>query len=235
MHSTRYADRDEAGTVLAGALSGYAGRHGVLVLGLPRGGVPVAARVASALRAELDIVVVRKLGLPRRPELAMGAIAGVGDAIEVVHNAVVLSHAAVSAEDFEAVYRREAVELRRRETAYRAGRPRSTVAGKVVIIVDDGLATGSTMRAAIGAVSRQRPAKIVAAAPAGARDTCEALREEVDEVVCPRMPEPFMAVGQAYRDFDQTSDEDVRRVLANYPSPLSRKLPTGDGEKPRPA
>ncbi len=210
-----YADRDEAGRVLAAHLGGYAGRDDVVVLGLPRGGIPVAARVAAALGAPLDVLVVRKLGLPGRPELAMGAIAGVGDAVEVVRNDRVLAQVGVSQDAFDDVHRREVVELRRREVTYRDGRAPVPMHGRVVIVVDDGLATGSTMRAAVAAVGRQHPARLVVAVPAGSVEACKALREEVDDVVCAWTPRPFFAVGQAYRDFSQTGDAQVPRALAD--------------------
>lgn len=213
-----YADRAEAGQVLAEELAGYGDdRTDIIVLGLPRGGVPVAASVASALGAALDVLVVRKLGLPGRPELAMGAIAGVGDAVEVVRNERVLTGAAVTDEAFDEVYRQEKTELRRRETAYRDGREAARVGGRVVIVVDDGLATGSTMRAAVAAVRRRHPSRLVAAVPVGSARTCETLRQEVDDMVCAWTPEPFHAVGQAYRDFSATSDEEVRQALGAHP------------------
>lgn len=208
-----YTDRDEAGRELAGRLTAYLGRDDVVVLGLPRGGVPVAAPVAAALGAPLDVVVVRKLGLPGQPELAMGALAGVGDAVEVVRNERVLALAEVSDEAFREVHDRELVELRRREQAYREGRPAAPVRDRVVLLVDDGLATGSTMRAAVAAVRRQQPESIVVAVPVGAADTCEALRRDAEEVVCGWTPASFGAVGQAYRDFRATGDEQVRALL----------------------
>jgi predicted phosphoribosyltransferase len=206
--------------VLAEQLTRFAGpsaddRADVLVLGLPRGGVPVAARVATALGAPLDVLVVRKLGLPGHPELAMGAIAGVGDTVELVRNDTVLGRTPVPDDAFDDVHRREVTELRRRETAYRDGRAAAPIRGRVVIVVDDGLATGSTMRAAVAAVRRQQPARLVVAVPVGAHATCEALREEVEEVVCVWNPEPFLAVGQAYLEFSATSDDQVRRTLAD--------------------
>lgn len=208
-----YDDRAEAGQELAGHLSGYAGRDDVVVLALPRGGVPVAAPVARALRAPLDVLVVRKLGVPGQPEVAMGAIAGVGDDVEVVRNERVLAVARVGEDAFHAVYERELQELRRREAAYRGGRPAAAVRGAVTVVVDDGLATGSTMLAAVAAVRHHGPARLVVAVPVGAAETCASLREQADEVVCGWMPEPFYAVGQAYRDFNQTEDDEVRAAL----------------------
>lgn len=218
-----YADRVEAGAVLAQQLRHYAGRDDVVVLGLPRGGVPVAARVATVIGAALDVLVVRKLGLPWHPELAMGAIAAVGDTVEVIRNEQVLAGYAVAAGAFDEVYQRELAELRRREKAYRQGRPPVTVRDRVVIIVDDGLATGATMRAAAAALRRQEPRRVVVAVPVAAPATCAALRDhvdEVDEVVCAAQPEPFCAVGQAYRDFSATQDDEVRRLLAGEAGPV---------------
>jgi putative phosphoribosyl transferase len=209
-----YADREEAGRALAVVLRGYAGRDDLLVLGLPRGGVPVAARVAAALAAPLDVLVVRKLGLPSQPELAMGAIAGVGETVEVIRNEQVLAGAGVSSDAFDRVCREELRELRRREQAYRDKAPALPVRDKVVIVVDDGLATGSTMRAAIAALRRQRPRRLVVAVPVAAAQTCERLRAEVDEVYCPWTADHFLAVGRGYRDFSATSDDEVRRLLA---------------------
>jgi putative phosphoribosyl transferase len=210
----RFADRVDAGRELASLLGDYAGRADVVVLGLPRGGVPVAAEVARALGATLDVLIVRKLGVPSHPELAMGAIAAVGDAIEVVTNDVVRARLGISDADFDAVRRRELAELRRRTSAYRGDRAPPAVTGQVVIIVDDGLATGSTMRAAVAAVRRQHPARLVVAVPVGAARTCATLRREVDEVVCARFPEPFHAVHQGYLDFSQTRDEEVLAILS---------------------
>lgn len=211
--TTPFADRDEAGHALTTELISYAGRDDVVVLGLPRGGVPVAAPVARALQASLDVLVVRKLGLPGQPEVAMGAIAGVGDSVQLVRNERVLAMVSVPEKDFQAVHERELHELRRREAAYREGRPAVVVRDKVVVLVDDGLATGSTMLAAVAAVRRQEPARLVVAVPVGSADTCAALRRDADEVVCGWMPEPFYAVGQGYRDFSATEDDEVRAVL----------------------
>jgi len=206
-----YADRLAAGGALARELGRYAERRDLLVLGLPRGGMPVAARVAQALLAPLDAVVVRKLGLPDQPELAMGAVAVLGDRLEVVRTARLAADS--TDEQFEAALRRESQELRRRQRAYRGDRPPPSVAGRTVIIVDDGLATGATMRAAVAAVRRGRPEAIVVAVPIGARDTCVLLAAEVDEVICPWTPADFTAVGQGYRDFSATADDEVRAVL----------------------
>lgn len=219
-----YADRIAAGRALAAQLTAYEGNAtDVLVLGLPRGGVPVAAVVAAELGASLDVLVVRKLGLPHYPELAMGAIAGVGDTVELVRNEPVLARAPVTMDAFDAVYQREVTELRRRMTAYRGGRPPVPIDGRVVIVVDDGLATGSTMRAAVAAVRRQQPARLVVAVPIASRTACAELGKEVDDVVCTWTPEPFHAVGQGYRDFSPTSDDEVRRALAAAGRPAGRK------------
>jgi predicted phosphoribosyltransferase len=207
-----YRNREDAGRALARALTAaHAGRPDVIVLALPRGGVPVGAEVARALGAPLDVLLVRKLGVPGHEELAMGAIADGG--VRVV-NEDVLRALRVPVDAVEAVALEEGQELQRRARAYRGGRPAPDLRGRTVILVDDGLATGSTMRAAVAAVRRQGPARVVVAVPVGAEDTCEALRREADEVVCPRTPEPFYAVGAWYRDFLQTTDEEVRELLA---------------------
>jgi predicted phosphoribosyltransferase len=207
----RFADRREAGRALAARLAAYAGRPDVLVLGLPRGGVPVAFEVARALRAPLDVFLVRKLGLPGREELAMGAIATGGG---VLLNDEVVQALGVPEEVIEAVAAAERQELRRREQLYRDGRPAPDVRGKTVILVDDGLATGTSMRAALRALRRQGPGRLIVAVPVGAAETCEELHGEADEVVCARAPCPFYSVGQWYEDFTQTSDEEVHDLLA---------------------
>ncbi|WP_248257016.1 phosphoribosyltransferase [Georgenia sp. EYE_87] len=209
-----YADRREAGWVLADELREYAGRDDVVVLGLPRGGVPVAAIVARALGAPLDVVVVRKLGVPGQPELAMGAITGVGDSLVVVRNETVLAHTRVGEEAFRRVLDAETAELRRREKLYRGDRPRLPVRGKIALVVDDGLATGSSVRAAIAALRREEPARLVVAVPVGSASSCAVVAREADEVVCAWAPEPFYGVGQGYYDFSQTSDAEVRDALA---------------------
>jgi putative phosphoribosyl transferase len=205
-----YADRREAGGSLAGLLQHYADRDDVLVLALPRGGVPVAFEVATALNAPLDVFLVRKLGTPGHRELAMGAIASGG--VRVLNDDVV-RYLGITDDQIDAVARDEQAELERREEAYRKGRTPPALRDRVVILVDDGLATGSTMRAAVQAVKQQHPSRVVVAVPVGAGDTCEELRASADEVVCGRMPTPFSAVGQWYQNFDQTTDEEVRELL----------------------
>jgi predicted phosphoribosyltransferase len=210
--STRFRDRADAGRQLARHLGAYAGRDDVVVLGLPRGGVPVAAEVARALGVPLDVFLVRKLGVPGHDELAMGAIASGG--VRVVNRDVVEA-AGVSAEQMEAASAREARELERREAAYRGDRAPPDVAGKTGVLVDDGLATGSTMRAAVEALKEQGAGEIVVAVPVAARQTCEELSRHVDAIVCARTPEPFYAVGLWYDDFAQTTDDEVRQLLGN--------------------
>jgi putative phosphoribosyl transferase len=217
-----YADRLDAGRVLGTAVREALGRDPPcgtppsLVLGLPRGGVPVAVGVARAMNARLDVIVVRKLGLPGRPELAMGAIADVGDSVEIIRNEAVVTRGSVPPEAFDDVYRREVLELRRRVAAYRGSRVAAPVHDRTVIVVDDGLATGSTMRAAVAAVRRGGPARLVVAVPVGSPAVCDALRRVADEVICALTPESFLAVGQAYRDFAQTTDEEVGEILDGY-------------------
>jgi erythromycin esterase-like protein/predicted phosphoribosyltransferase len=205
-----FQDRREAGRVLAGLLERYRGRPGVLVLGLPRGGVPVAYEVATALGAPLDVFLVRKLGVPGHEEVAMGAIASGGT---LVLNEDVIRGLDIGPEVVQRVAEREGRELLRREQAYRQGRPAPELAGATVIVVDDGLATGASMRAAVQALRRLRPARIVVAVPAAPESTCRELEAVVDEVVCATTPTPFLAVGESYWDFTQTTDEEVRDLL----------------------
>ena len=211
---SRFRDRRHAGQVLgwrlveAGVLDRFPGPR--VVLGLPRGGVPVAGEVARILAAPLDVFLVRKLGVPGQEELAMGAIASGGGR---VLNQPVIERLGIPAGDVEAVASREAGILREREQAYRDDRPPVDVRGATVIVVDDGLATGASMRAALQAIRAREPAAVVVAVPVGSFDTCRALRSQADEVVCVRMPDRFLAVGQAYVDFSPTDDDEVRAVL----------------------
>ena len=205
-----FRDRVDAGKALALQLTKYAGLPNVIVLALPRGGVPVAYEVARALGAQLDVFIVRKLGVPGHEEYAMGAVAS-GD-VRVLNDDVIkglsLSNAAI-----ERVTEREIAELHRRERLYRGDRSEPNLTGQIAILVDDGLATGSTMRAAVKALARRGPAKTVVAVPIAAPDTCRELAREVDEVVCAVTPEPFHAVGLWYSDFTQTTDEEVHDLL----------------------
>jgi putative phosphoribosyl transferase len=210
----RYANRRQAGEVLAGRLQDFSGREDVVVLGLPRGGIPVAFEVAKALQAPLDVFVVRKLGLPGHPELAMGAIASGG--VRVL-NEDLLRQLPVPASAIDSVARAEQAELERREQLFRGKRSAVPIEGRTVILADDGLATGSTMRAAVLAIRRGLPSQIVVAVPVGARETCRALMDVADAVICASMPEPFTAVGAWYDDFEQTTDEEVRHLLARHP------------------
>ena len=205
-----FEDRRDAGRALARSLSGYAGRPEVVVLGLPRGGVPVAFEVARALGAPLDVFVVRKLGVPGHEELAMGAIASGG---VIVLNDDVVAGVRVSKADMERVVARERETVDRQERALRGSRAALDVAGRVAIVVDDGLATGATMRAAIAALGRLGTKGLVVAVPTAPAVTCEELRGEVSEVVCELTPEPFTAVGMWYRDFSPVSDDEVRELL----------------------
>jgi len=212
-----FNDRRDAGRVLASHLQKYAGRSDVIVLALPRGGVPVAYEVASALDAPLDVFLVRKLGTPGHRELAMGAIASGG--VRVLNDDVVRWYGIPDAA-IETVAREEAAELVRRERAYRDDRPAPDLTNRVVILVDDGLATGSTMRAAARAVRARHPSRVVIAVPVGARQTCSEVAAVADELICARMPEPFSAVGQWYLNFDQTDDDEVRELLQkSIPAP----------------
>ena len=222
--TTPFADRLEAGRELAGRLGRYARQRDVVVLGLPRGGVPVAAAVADALGAPLDVFLVRKLGVPSHPELAMGAIASGG--VRVL-NADVVEWYGITPEMLERVARAEQAELERREREYRQGRPALDIRGRTVILVDDGLATGSSMRAAVEAVRQRQPSAVVVAVPVGAPSTCAELKRLADEAICARTPDRFSAVGQWYVDFSQTSDAEVRRLLDERQHPLT---PSSDRE-----
>jgi putative phosphoribosyl transferase len=206
----RYRDRREAGQRLAERLLDYRDRPDVVVLGLPRGGVVVAYEVARRLHAPLDVFVVRKLGVPGQEELAMGAIASGG--VRVLNPAVV-DVWGIPASVIEEVTEREQRELERREKLYRGTRPPLEVEGRTVILVDDGIATGSTMRAAVAALRKLKPARIIVAAPVAAPQACELLAEEADEVVCDFAPDPFYSVGLWYDDFAQNTDEEIRELL----------------------
>ena len=205
-----FRNRSEAGRWLADRLQAYARRPDVIVLALPRGGVPVGFELSRALEVPLDVFLVRKLGLPGQEELAMGAIASGG--VRVLNDEVVQA-LAVPSSVIDRVARAEEEELRRRAAAYRGSRPEPDLRGRVVILVDDGLATGSTMRAAVRAVKQMQPARVVVAVPVAAASTRDDLATEVDEIVCETPPEPFLAVGRWYEDFSQTSDEEVRDLI----------------------
>jgi putative phosphoribosyl transferase len=204
-----FRDRVDAGRWLAGHLEPYRGAH-VLVLGVARGGMPVAAEVARALEADLDVVVARKLGAPGQPELAIGAVTANGGRYV---NEEYVRELRVTDAYLQAEIERKSEEARAREAWMRGLRPELAIEGRTVIVVDDGLATGATMRAALRSVRRREPARLVMAAPVGSRDACAAMTEEADEVVCPRQPSPFFAVGLYYEDFGATSDDEVRRLL----------------------
>jgi predicted phosphoribosyltransferase len=211
--TARFADRSAAGRELAERLATSLPSAGnLLVLGLPRGGVPVAAEVASALGAPLDVFVVRKLGLPGQEELAMGAVASGG--LRVL-NEDLLARIRISAALLERVAAAEELEVVRREASYRGGRPPVDVGGRVVVLVDDGLATGSTMRAAVGTLRQRAPARIVVGVPTASASAVETLAREADEVVCLVTPEPFYAVGMSYDDFDEVTDDEVRALLSS--------------------
>lgn len=221
-----FRDRIDAGRRLAEQLAPYHDRPGVLVLALPRGGVPVAFEVARALHAPLDVVLVRKLGVPGHEEMAMGAIATGGGR---VLNGDVVRGLAIPEAVIDAVTEREARELARRERAYRDDRPAPAVRGRIVILVDDGLATGATMRAAAAALRPEGPAWLVVAVPVAAPETCDEFRAEVDDVVCVLTPEPFHAVGAWYEDFSEISDAEVRALLAAHAPGAS---PGNEGDRP---
>lgn len=210
LEGPRFHGRAEAGKRLGEKLDEYRGRPDVLVLALPRGGVPVGSEVARALGAPLDLMLVRKLGVPGHEELAMGAVA-TGE-VEVLNDDVVRA-LELDADAIEAVARRERAELERRNHAYREGREAPEVTGRTVILVDDGLATGATMRAAVAALRKLDPGRVVVAVPVAPPETCEVLRAEADEVVCLSEPDPFMAIGVWYEEFPQLTDDEVRELL----------------------
>jgi putative phosphoribosyl transferase len=218
-----FHDRAEAGRELAKELAAYAGKPEVVVLALPRGGVPVAYEVARALQAPLDVFVVRKLGLPGHPEYAIGAVATGG--VRVLDEDMVRS-LGIREDEIASLVAEERRELARREQAYRVTRDAEPLEARTVILVDDGLATGASMSAAVIALRRRSPARIVVAVPVGAAETCAALTRLVDEVVCARTPDPFQAVGLWYADFEQTSDAEVRELLAR--AARLHVSPTGD-------
>jgi len=208
-----FTDRREAGKELAAKLAAYRGRPDVVVLALPRGGVPVAFEVAEALDAPLDIFLVRKLGMPGHPEFAIGAIASGG--VRVLSEDTIRWYG-IPDSQIKAIAQEELAELQRREQVYRQGRALIDLQHRTLILVDDGLATGSSMRAAVQAVRAHKPARVVVAVPVGAPSACEEFADITDETVCARMPEPFSAVGLWYRDFSQTTDEEVRALLQEH-------------------
>jgi predicted phosphoribosyltransferase len=214
-----FRNRSEAGRWLAERLQAYAHRPDVIVLALPRGGVPVGFELARSLEVPLDVFLVRKLGLPGQEELAMGAIASGG--VRVLNDEVV-GALGVPGSVIEDVARGEEQELRRREAAYRGSRPPPDLRGRVAILVDDGLATGSTMRAAVRAVRQMQPARVVVAVPVAAASTRDDIGAEVDEIVCEAPPEPFLAVGRWYEDFSQTTDDEVRDLLRRAESAVGQ-------------
>ncbi len=215
-----FDDRAEAGRVLAGHLSHFASKKDLIILALPRGGVPVGYEIALALRAPLDVLVARKLGMPKNPECAIGAIAPGG--VSVISEKAVES-SGLSAADVDALVARETRELARREVAYRAGRRPLELADRTAIIVDDGFATGATMLAAILSARQRRPDRVVAAAPVGDPQVCESLRRKADEVVCAAMPSTLFAVGEWYRDFTQMTDDQVISLLTQANSSVARR------------
>jgi putative phosphoribosyl transferase len=208
--NSRFQDRTEAGQRLATRLAAYANFSNLLVLGLPRGGVPVAYEIATALHAPLDVWLVRKLGVPGQEELAMGAIALGG---VMILNQEIIQALNIPQDAIQRVAEAEQQELERRDRAYRGNRPLPQVQDHTVILVDDGIATSSTLRAAIAALQRQNPRRIVVAAPVAPPSVCDALRNVVDDVVCLSMPEPLQSIGMWYQDFSQTTDEEVRELL----------------------
>ena len=207
----RLQDRREGGILLAGRLAAYAHDPNAIVLALPRGGVPVGYEIARALGIALDVFVVRKLGVPGHEELAMGALASGGTHLL---NEGVIAGLNVSREEIDAAIERERREVERRERLFRGERPRPELAGKTLVLVDDGLATGATMRAAIAALRESSPARIIVAVPVSSVSVCRDVRKQADELVCLQTPEPFYSVGTWYRNFDQTSDDEVRRLLS---------------------
>ena len=216
---TLFKDRTDAGRQLADALEQYTDSENIVVLALPRGGVPVAYEVAQALQAPLDVMVVRKLGVPGQKELAMGAIAS-GNILVI--NEEIVSHLGISQQAIDEVAEQEGLELERRERLYRGDECGSEIRDKTIILVDDGIATGATMRAAIAAINKQQPAQLVVAVPTSARDSYNTISKEVDRVVCLSTPVPFMAVGCWYHNFGQTSDEEVSQLLRKASENLNK-------------
>lgn len=223
-----FIDRTEAGRRLAEALDAYAGKEAV-VLALPRGGVPVAAEVASRLGAPLDLLIVRKIGVPYQPELAMGAVVD-GEAPVVVRNEDVIRQADVSQAEFDRVRDHELAEIERRRERYLAGRQPVDIAGRTAIVIDDGIATGATVRAAIRGLRRKKPAEIVLAVPVAPPDTVAMLETEADRVVCLEQPSFFQAIGLHYRDFRQVSDEEVIATLAAFPPAAAKGAGEAKGQ-----
>jgi putative phosphoribosyl transferase len=220
----RFADRIEAGRLLAERLSGL-GLAAPLVLALPRGGVPVAAEIARALKAPLDVAFVRKIGAPYQPELAVAAVVDGGSA-DIIVNEAVVAMAGVTRDDIDQQAKRELAEIERRRELYLKGRPRIPLAGRTLIVVDDGVATGASVRAALTALRRRNPMKVILAIPVAPIETVETLQAEVDEVVCLATPDPFYAIGLHYRDFHQVPDDEVVRLL----DAASSVLPAAEGE-----
>lgn len=223
-----FVDRTEAGRRLSEALDAYAGKEAV-VLALPRGGVPVAAEVASRLGAPLDLLIVRKIGVPYQPELAMGAVVD-GEAPVVVRNEDVIRQADVSQAEFDRVRDHELAEIERRRERYLAGRQPVDIAGRTAIVIDDGIATGATVRAAIRGLRRKKPAEIVLAVPVAPPDTVAMLETEADRVVCLEQPSFFQAIGLHYRDFRQVSDEEVIATLAAFPPAAAKGAGEAKGQ-----
>lgn len=211
----RFADRSDAGRRLAGALSGYAGTHPI-IFALPRGGVPVAAEVARALGAPLELLIVRKIGVPQQPELAMGAVVD-GPRPVVVRNAQVVAEAGITPDTFAEVRDRELAEIRRRRERYLGERPRPVIKDRVVLVIDDGIATGASMRAALTALRREKPRTLVLAVPVAAPGALAALEDVADDIVCPERREELVAIGLHYVDFSQVEDDEVVRILAAFP------------------
>ena len=217
-----FQDRSDAGRRLAKALSEYKGRNAV-VLALPRGGVPVAAEVAAALGAPLDLILVRKIGVPAQPELAMGAVVD-GSAPIVVRNDEVIELSGTTAEEFDAACATELAEIERRRQLYIGDRARAEIAGQVVIVIDDGIATGATTRAALQAIRNRKPKELVLAVPVAPPDTVTQLRPEVDALICLETPELFGAIGYFYRNFGQVSDQEVIAILKRFPANRSASI-----------